>query len=323
MCSVSKLTGAAVVLVLLGGGLSFCARSSACSYAVREAGFFQSRGTTHQPVPCRVTYICEKGLCKGREYMKRIRIFCTTELPGVNLVCAMIAVDRLKPGKIDELMKKYGTSRENLPVTVIDRVSEGEQQILLVMPGKITEEMIRSLVFSPTRLKLKQLLIDTTNYCVVVFIPSVDRKASTRVRNAVQEAVLGHMEKESRQRIPVLDVDWNAAPDPFFLTELGGNSLVTVAVATVIFGKGCQLLPVLKGEKITRQAVMDQFTFLDKNASDCTPDAVFFRDKVTKDLLMQWTPQNDETIIREVKLPDDPKGSDQPKKRGSTQRRGG
>ncbi len=270
--------------------------AQACQYNVREAGFLAGNGVPYRPASCRLLYVCKLQNTKALKYIKELRTYIGKELKGTNVMPVLYALNKLPEKMVTQLKERYRLDPEKLPVTIVVRAFDPQSEVLFQTNGELPPEMIRSFALSPWKIELKRALLNTSNYCVAVFAPGADKEKSAAALETLKEAIAEHVKKKPKELVQVIELKWDV-PDPFFMGELGVGHPNDGPVAGFVFGKGCLLLPLLKKEKITKEEIHKLFSFLNHNAADCGPDAVFFRDKVTRDLLMQWEVAHNKRLV--------------------------
>jgi hypothetical protein len=287
----SVMIAAALALAAAAGS-----PASACKYNVREAGFLAGNGVPYRPASCRILYISKLQNVKALRYIKLLRTYLGKELKGTNASPVLYSLNKMPEKMVTQLKERYKLDTEKLPETIVVRSFEPHIEELFRTNGQLPPEMIKSFALSPWKIELKRALLNTANYCVAVFVPGADEKESAKALETLKEAIAEHVKKKPKELVQVIELKWNV-PDPFFMGELGVGHPNEGPVVGFVFGKGCLLLPLLKKEKITKEAVHKLFWFLNHNAADCGPDAIFFRNEVTRDLLMQWEQSHDRRLV--------------------------
>jgi hypothetical protein len=166
------------------------------------------------------------------------------------------------------------------------------------LPHLLPTDDIRLLAQSPAKMKLHALLANNTNYCATLLIAGPAAEANARAEKAVREAIKACLPSLPGQNIPFVKVDPALPDERMFFKELG---VVTgkEPVCAVVFGKGRIVAPLLKGDDITAEQIGEMFTFLQTNASDCTPDAVYLPGSVM-DMIFPWSDKLDKQVYEAI-----------------------
>ena len=138
---------------------------SACNYSVRQAGFYEARSRLYDLKPYRLVYICETETADAVAYIKQIRLYCEQTSPYINVMPQIVALDALDADARRELDAHFKTDFSELSVTAIERTERLMSVPIYMQRGKISTEMIDTVVRSPQRLALKTYLADPDNYC--------------------------------------------------------------------------------------------------------------------------------------------------------------
>jgi hypothetical protein len=282
------------VLVLLAGCLGVCL---ACDLNVRETGFLNNAGGPYFPMQYKLVLVATNETPAIKELVARMQKLEAGDLAGCNLSVTVLAADKLS-AKERELMKQDGIPADKLPLSCLLVQSQFERNVVFTENRLFTEEDVRALALSPAKLKLQGLLSENGNYCVFVLVAGADKKSAAQAEKEIDAAIKACSARLEKQKIKLLKIDRSAPAEKLFLRELGieaGNETVCAAV----FGKGRVAVPILKGIEITTDRASEQFAFLQANASDCTPDAVYLPGSVI-DMILPWTDKMDAKMYMDI-----------------------
>ena len=204
----------AFLALAMGGRLA-----AACDVDVRENGFVTGQGMPYMLREYALYFLDRKVSPEMKAHAERLQKLCYEKMAVTNLVVDTAALDELSEDNIKEL-KSGGVDLSSLPVTVLISGSG----TFMTAPGLLGEAGVRALVVSPKKKKLKDLLADTGNYCVLVFVPSGEEKADAAAMARTKAALAAHRKEYPTQVMPVLRVDRDDPAEAFLLSELGVTS---------------------------------------------------------------------------------------------------
>jgi hypothetical protein len=292
------------VCVAATAGVLVCA-VMACDMNVREAGFLNNAGGPYYQEQFTLMLVAPEKTAEAITLTNGIGTICT-EARDSNLETLLMVTNKLDETGRKEL-EAYGVDFTKLPVSMLLRGGETGLRQVFSVPGLLKAEDLRSIIQSPAKLDLRKLLLDNSNYCVVVILDCADKPANARARKAAEAAVAKHREKLPTQTIPIMTVDRTKPGEKYFLAELGLKDETQAPIALVVFGKGRLASSMLTGDDIKDEALANMFLFLNRNASDCTPDAVYVPGS-TVDMIMPWTREMDakmfDAIAKSGAVPD-------------------
>jgi hypothetical protein len=235
---------------------------SACPYSVRDVGFIEL-------TPARYSLYC----VVRNDTPERDKVSATfDELSGVvlldsNVECEVVNLDRQEGHEAAEYVEFWGI--DTFPSAVV--VAPDGRSLVLPMvradqPLKDTVwSVLEGVVSSPKRDEVLEHA--PTAWCMVVLVEGGDRAENGKARKAVGEAMsfisgavtaMGRVVREP----PLLLVipQQSAAEEEVLLWSLGLDSYDNRgARVAVLYGRGRQMGPVLEGDGLTRDAVLNLF----------------------------------------------------------------
>ncbi len=288
-------TGVVVAVIALG---SSYIQVAACEMNVREAGFIDNRGGFYQPRPYVLCIFYRNNAKAMNAYADEMNHYISSRLAESNLSVEILPIDKLTPQDRDAV-NELNIRLAALPRTVIARKTPWGLQALSAISGLPSREVIGSMICSRKKQKMKQLLCDNRNYCIMLYCPGGDDRQNQAALGKIRAVIAEHTGTCPEQKIPVMTLDRKDRDEEFFVRELGIEKGDPRPVVAVIFGKARLLLPVHRGDEINRKILFRQLAFLNHNASDCGPDAVDIP-AATMDLLLQWEPALDGKILQAI-----------------------
>lgn len=277
----------------------------ACDMNVREAGFLNNAGGPYYQEQYTLMLVTPEKNAEAVALTNGIGTMCT-EARDSNMETLLIVTNKLDEAGRKE-MEAYGVDFNKLPVSMLLRGGETGLRQVFSVPGLIKVEDVVSIIQSPAKLDLRKLLLDNSNYCAVVILDCADKAANAKAKKAAEAAIAQHHEKLPTQKIPIMTVDRAKPAEKYFLSELGLKDETKAPIALVVFGKGRLVSSILTGDDIKDDVLANMFLFLNHNASDCTPDAVYVPGS-TVDMIMPWTREMDakmfDAIAKSGAVPD-------------------
>lgn len=293
MRRLALFASAAAVMVAAAAPLA-----RACDINVREAGYITNSGAPYGPRSYVIWFLCPKETPEAKAGAARVDRLVAGELSVCNLAGEVLGLEGLSAEERKDIEKR-GIDPGKVPGCAVGRPGMDGAEILQVTSGTLDDAAVKALVLCPQKVALGKLLEDPGNYCVVLFSPGKDAKASEAALAVVKDTLKEHAAGQPNQKIPILTIDRSAPADAFFMAELGIKAENEAPYAGVIFGLGCLLQPTFTGAEITKEALASHLDFLNHNASDCGADPVFVRE-ATVDLLMRWDPERVDKIAEEL-----------------------
>jgi len=291
--------GSALSPVLLAG---ICL---ACDLNVRETGFLNNAGGPYYPMQYRLIMIAAAESPETRQLADALAKIEKAELQESNLGITLFTADKIS-ARDRALMKEDGVDLEKIPQTFLFVQNQFERKILFTENRLFTVEDVRALAVSPAKKNLQGMLANNDHYCVAVLIAGSDKKATSQAEKAIQAGIKVCAPRLMKQKIAYLKVDKGDRDEKRFLQELE-LAAGTEPACAMIFGKGRMVVPMLKGAEITSERIEEMFSFLQANASDCTPDAVYLPGSVV-DMILPWSDKLDakmyEAIAKSGVIPD-------------------
>lgn len=282
---------AAIVLAgLIGVGI-------ACDLNVRETGFLNNAGGPYFPVQYKLVMIADGETADFKQLAIATEKLMVKELDGCNLAVALFSADKISQND-RQSMKEDGINLEKLPVTFLFSQTTTGRSIIFTENRLFSAEDVLAMAASPAKMNLQGLLSDNNNYYVIVMLAGSDNKANVMAEKAINAGIKECAPRLAKQKIKLLKVDKTAKAEKAFLKELGVDPGTEPACA-VVFGKGRVVTPILKGADITAATMARMFAFLQANASDCTPDAVYLPGSVM-DMIMPWTDKLDAKLYAAI-----------------------
>lgn len=299
--------GTGVGVILLGAcfALLWSPMSSGCDLTIRQAGFINKDLSAYNPLIYRLQYVFESETPAEKKYVKKMRDYIDEELPEVNIEFDTFALDTL-PARDQKAIRE---DKKNPPMPFTMLFYGQEPAPWRTWKRKVTTDELKELSFSDTKTKLNKNLVD--NYCVLLLAKGTDEKATACAR-----AELAKFVKEGK--MPVAPGGFGAEADPngpkakYVVMEMTREAikkeLPFAAVVSgrkkfeesepwlgVIFGKGKMMDEVLVGKDIVSNNIYGSLAILEQSCS-CSVDIQTF----TTDLIMKWTEEQDERIIKIV-----------------------
>jgi hypothetical protein len=264
---------------------------------VREAGFLNNAGGPYFPEQYKLVMIADRETPEVSQITNQIEKLVTGTLAGCNFSVALFVADKISETD-RKLMAEDGINLGELPVSFLF-TERGTGRFVVFKENRLfTEEDILMLTTSPARMSLQNLLSDNSNYNVVVMIQGTNKDANTKVENEIAAAIKECAPRLGKQEIKLLKVDKSDKAEKEFLRELGVEASAE-PVCAVVFGKGRIVVPLLKGNDITSATLINMLTFVQANASDCTPDAVYLPGSVI-DMIMPWNEKLDARVYEAI-----------------------
>jgi hypothetical protein len=277
--------------------------SLACELNVREAGFMDKHMEgPYIPDQYGLFMIVSNDTPAVQERMAQLRKLKASELADCNLSVGVVVAEHASQSERAQ-MKQDSITLDKLPATILFKQGATDRTKVLAAPRMLTDEEIVALAVSPAKIQLQQLLADTTNHHVVVMIAGSDTPANRMAEKAISAGIKACAAKLEKQQIRFLNVDGTDKAEKWFLKEIVSDAKGVEPVCVVVFGKGRIVVPILEGEEITADAIIRAFSFLQHNASDCVPGAVYLPGS-TMDMIMPWNEKLDARMRETIVVPE-------------------
>lgn len=248
-----------------------CGKVGACPYSIRQVGF-----VVLEYKPYHVYYFV-KDNTPGRERLTALLPTVSAEvLENCNVEAEVVNVDRQKSHPARSYFGSLGL--KDLPRAVL--ASPQNEMMVLPKTDPLSEESLRrqleSLVSSPKREEIKRHIV--RDWCVVMLIEGEDPKGNQRAARAVTTAIkkitgaLTDMGTVVKRGPHLLRVSPKAEEEKVLLWSLGlSDKAERRARVVVLFGRGRQIGPTLRGGNLSAESVLSILHTIGKNCA-CTTD---------------------------------------------------
>lgn len=253
---------------------SAAARSQACPFSFREAGFI---------APSRAAYALfffYDEATPGRERLEALDAAAASVLYDSNVKARAVNVSSGADTAALEHLRKAGAPA--LPAAVL-AAPNGDAIALEIPGGRLTDESVRAVleraVSSPLREEIRDNIV--RSWCVAVLRLCGDKEIDDCAAETVRQAakgMRGSMTEMGRtiERPPhVIIIPAGCAAESVLIRATGLAERPEEPALAVLFGRGKRFGPALRGADITLQNVEGFFKMLGRNCA-CTTNPIWF-----------------------------------------------